>query len=288
MIEKNIVDRVPTYAGRVKLTPVSGQADVFTMERADEPINEGTPINKATLDGISKNRLTGRYYELSATKTTLSTAGGAFNPLPTSWTTTAEGANSGGYSVTASGGINLLYRAFDGNLNTYWAATAKEPWIQLNIPDSITVTKMKIAMTQPDSWGTTTIIQGQKADGTWVNLSTFSLPYSNLIEYTLNNPSVYKAYRLKFTIYESAEIRVFEWQISNWSSATYRYDYKLPDNVAPATWEKGQRVTITVPNYTIVGVVANTLNGVNVNTILQPTRKYELVYNGSTFDAKEV
>ena len=42
-------DRTSTYPGRIKLTPVSGQADTYDMERADEPINEGTPLNKATL-----------------------------------------------------------------------------------------------------------------------------------------------------------------------------------------------------------------------------------------------
>lgn len=42
-------DRVPTYPGRVTLTPVSGQADTFDMARADEPTQEGTPLNKATL-----------------------------------------------------------------------------------------------------------------------------------------------------------------------------------------------------------------------------------------------
>ena len=45
MIEKNIVDRVPTHAGRIKLTPVEGKPDHFIMERADEPIQEGTPLN---------------------------------------------------------------------------------------------------------------------------------------------------------------------------------------------------------------------------------------------------
>ena len=42
-------DRVPTYPGRVRLTPVTGQAGVYDMERADEPTQAGTPINKATL-----------------------------------------------------------------------------------------------------------------------------------------------------------------------------------------------------------------------------------------------
>ena len=42
-------DRVPLYPGRVKLTPVAGQANTYDMSRADSPQQEGTPINKATL-----------------------------------------------------------------------------------------------------------------------------------------------------------------------------------------------------------------------------------------------
>lgn len=42
-------DRIPKYAGRVKLTPVANQPNVYDMVRADEPLQEGTPLNKATL-----------------------------------------------------------------------------------------------------------------------------------------------------------------------------------------------------------------------------------------------
>ena len=42
-------DRVPLYPGRVKLNPVSGQANTFDLTRADQPTQEGTPINKASL-----------------------------------------------------------------------------------------------------------------------------------------------------------------------------------------------------------------------------------------------
>ena len=42
-------DRIPKYAGRVKLTPVADQPNVYDMVRADEPLEEGTPLNKATL-----------------------------------------------------------------------------------------------------------------------------------------------------------------------------------------------------------------------------------------------
>ena len=42
-------DRVPLHPGRVKLTPVAGQENTYDMTRADEPTQEGTPLNKATL-----------------------------------------------------------------------------------------------------------------------------------------------------------------------------------------------------------------------------------------------
>lgn len=41
-------DRVPLYPGRVTITPVSGQANTYDMSRADQPTQEGTPLNKAT------------------------------------------------------------------------------------------------------------------------------------------------------------------------------------------------------------------------------------------------
>ena len=38
-------DRVTQKTGRVKITPENGTAYYATMERADEPIQEGTPLN---------------------------------------------------------------------------------------------------------------------------------------------------------------------------------------------------------------------------------------------------
>lgn len=45
-----VEDRVSTYPGRITLTPVSGQVNVYDMTRSDEPVQEGTPLNKALLD----------------------------------------------------------------------------------------------------------------------------------------------------------------------------------------------------------------------------------------------
>lgn len=42
-------DRISTYPGRVKLTPVTGQENVYDLVRMDEPTVTGTPLNKASL-----------------------------------------------------------------------------------------------------------------------------------------------------------------------------------------------------------------------------------------------
>lgn len=42
-------NREPTYPGRVTLTPVAGLANTYDMDRADQPLQQGTPLNKATL-----------------------------------------------------------------------------------------------------------------------------------------------------------------------------------------------------------------------------------------------
>jgi len=49
------VDRVATHPGRVQLTPVVGQTNIYDMERVDEPTVAGTPINAANLNAMQKN-----------------------------------------------------------------------------------------------------------------------------------------------------------------------------------------------------------------------------------------
>ena len=51
MIE--VKDRVSTYPGRVKLIRTDGSSEYVTLERADSPTQEGTPLNKALFDSIA-------------------------------------------------------------------------------------------------------------------------------------------------------------------------------------------------------------------------------------------
>lgn len=46
------VDRKSTYPGRYKATKTNGTSEYLTLERADEPTTEGTPLNAATLNRL--------------------------------------------------------------------------------------------------------------------------------------------------------------------------------------------------------------------------------------------
>lgn len=52
-----MIDRVPRYPGRVLITPESGQSYYATIERSDQPTQEGTPLNTATLFDASTAKL---------------------------------------------------------------------------------------------------------------------------------------------------------------------------------------------------------------------------------------
>lgn len=64
------VDRKPTRPNRYKVTPENGGAPYYvTLERADEPTVEGTPLNAASLNALLPKPVTasvGQYLRVSA------------------------------------------------------------------------------------------------------------------------------------------------------------------------------------------------------------------------------
>lgn len=52
-------DRIPQKPGRVKITPETGTAYYAIMERADEPIEPGTPLNAGTFNEMLAMMQTG-------------------------------------------------------------------------------------------------------------------------------------------------------------------------------------------------------------------------------------
>lgn len=296
MEEKNIVDRVPTYPGRVKLTPVSGAPDLFTIERADEPTNEGTPIDKATLDSIIQSRLTGRFYVPTANPIKATSRTIKANPIPTgSWVESNgyKDATSGGYLIEGNSIMNSetsTSKAFDGNTNTYWdTGYTGGAQVVITFSTPIVIKKIKLRISHGSAIANFSItISASNDKSNWTTLySGASIP-TILTEFTLTATGEYKYYRL-LTNNGGASVQtyVYDLSISEYEIFDYSLDYVV--SIFPISWTAGQRVTVEIPiNVSTMGLTSNTLNGVPVNTILQPSRRYELTYNGTAFDAKGV
>jgi len=62
------VDRKPTRPNRYKVTPENGTPYYVTLERADEPTVEGTPLNAEVLNNLLPQPTTatvGQYFRVS-------------------------------------------------------------------------------------------------------------------------------------------------------------------------------------------------------------------------------
>lgn len=293
MIEVNFKDRVPTHAGRVKLKPVDGQADTYDMERADDPTETGTPLDKATFDSIIQSRLTGRFYEVAPVLTVENTTAGNITPLPTAnWTLNGiSNASSGAYKVVANSTISSTYsveNAVDGDDETGWGADNNTlHTYTITFPVAIKIKKIGLLLGNAGDFTNYKLtVQGANEGTAWTDLLTVTKYTYVETEYTLTTTGEYDRYRLRFETPSVGRIYIFKITIPEWEANTYSIDF-VTDNM-PLQWDIGQRVTVQIPIYAAFVVDSNTFNGIKVNTILLSGRKYELRYNGTSFDAKEV
>lgn len=297
MIEKTFVDRVPRYPGRVKLTPVPGAENTYTLERADNPTNPGTPIDKAAFDSITKSRLTGRFYVPTVTQTQLAGQSGiTVSPLPSSgWTLDSSNliATNGGYRITASSvgnGNDTPEKAVDGDESTMWRSGAgTSHTLTFSLPNVVMIDKFKMKMSLRNAaYSCHTELQGSINETSWTTIfDTYAKPDA-LQEFTVNISGSYRHYRLNFTHDAATAVYLSDFKISNYDVTMFRNEFTVPE-FPYYVWTKGQRVTIQTPADTgAFAVMSNLLNDELINTILLPSRRYELRYTGTSFTAKEV
>lgn len=294
MLEKDIKDRVPTYPGRILLRPVADMPNYFEIVRADEPTVEGTPLDRAAFNSIIHSRLTGRYYAPTVSKTAIRTQTFLTNPIPKSgWVLDTSGmkGTSGSYVVE----VNSLYssytpeKALDGSMSTEYRSDASgEILFKVTFPSAIKIKKIKMAFRAANyTYAVTTDLQGSNDGTSWSTLLSTTNKPDDLTEFTVTTPGEYSQYRLRFTATETG-IYLYQFEVSECEISSYTNKYTLSSGV-PGTWHTGQVILIQTPaNVDSLAVEENTLNGITINRILQPSKRYELRYNGSAFDTKEV
>ena len=297
MKEVNFKDRISTYPGRVTLEPVEGAVNTYTMTRADEPTEAGTPLDKATLQSITHSRLTGRFYVPTVSNAVGgdSITGVTVSPLPTSGWVYDEGDNkkarSGGYIVTSDSRYNSSWGAAQAFTSDGWrSVSGYNPWLQIETPQAIRVNHIRLALEFGYSDRFQKLdIQGSNNGTTWTTLGTISsVSSTSAITYALGAPGDYKYIRLYFTNRTETSVTVRNLSYTNYDILSYVNNFRISDGV-PGAFTTEQRISIKTPSaLASLAVTANTLNGIPVNTILQANKRYELRYNGAAFDVKEV
>lgn len=117
------VDRVPTYANRVRIVPEDGSAPYYaTMERADQPTVVGTPINAANLNAMQEAAGLTAHRTVYVATTGSDTTGDGSQTAPYATITkalTSIPKNLNGYTASvniAAGTYNeSVYAAYFGN-----------------------------------------------------------------------------------------------------------------------------------------------------------------------------
>ena len=282
MKEIDFEDRIALAPGRVTLTPVEGQPNIYVMQRADVPIKDGTPIDKVLFNSITQSRLTGRFYPLSVIKDVLTSQAYTGTPLPQTWTVETGGttASSGGYIIGATSRIASGYevdKAVDGKTDTQWAGeTAATNYWVIKLPYSIEVTKVSFALGLTVTNSSFKVeFQGSNNGSNWTTLLTVTDAHTDVIEYTLANPGDYQYYRMFFTRGNGGRVYIKELQFTAYNINTY--SNSITAEGMPGEWEVGQRVTVQMPNIAASTVSSNTFMRYPCNMILQPGNSQEFL-----------
>ena len=245
----NVIDRVPALPGRVKVTHADGTTEYITIERADEPIEAGTPINKFLFDSIAesfdtlnkcKNATTSEA-SIAANKNILTFENGLnlntvgriirfkiqdSTAIVTNIIPALSSIDDRGFKVTSkfssSGGTSRNeYKAYDNDENTYASASkvsADDKWrLIVELPFKARAQEIVIVANNYKAGST---IEGSNDGENWTVLKTLDATASSKTKATttssITDQNFYKYYSFNaISTSVSRDILVYKFQISN-------------------------------------------------------------------------
>lgn len=289
----DVKDRVPVKPGRVKFIFDDGTVKYATMERADEAVENGTPINKALFNSIkSGNDLVQKFNVPSAENSSTEN----FLKLDNIITKYEVGMrvllkleqvysqrftqsilpkfssqNEKGYTIT--GPSNNSYVVVDDDDSTYCEGKS-------NLENTITITSPipikpeKIRVRYKGAYNSITLIT--KITLTGVNVKGETVP---LFEEETESASIIdKIIDITTTEFlTSISFKISKSSGGSTSTTVYFYEFDIVQG------ECG-KINPALNSYLNI----NNLGNVLIDTPLALDKKYELVYDGTMFIAKEV
>lgn len=131
-----MTDRIPTHPGRVSLVPVPGETNKYDMTMADEPVDAGTPLNKANLLSDATAAAIGAVYGStpSTPNEAFAALAGAANIEVVEYTGTGTYGTANKCSVTFAHEPKFVIEVPSGAasvVSNYYGYTALLPWAKM-------------------------------------------------------------------------------------------------------------------------------------------------------------
>ena len=247
---KDVLNRIPKYPNRKKITHEDGTIEYVTIEYADEPQEKGTPIDSALFKSIK-----GDLARIDTYRTPIYSQSSESSGTVKSGTYIGLWGNSHyekyGMTVSASSedGENVAYRAMNG-VNGYWSPNAV-PTVATPATYTIKLDK-EIILREFSISGSgnlyckTFALQGSNDGDNYFDIQSISNNTAELHTYSNNGDTYYKYYRLSITASNSSNLpAILEFNITKWIEKT-PYNLLSLEGIPLMAYENNQRLLLDI------------------------------------------
>jgi hypothetical protein len=210
------------------------------------------------------------------------------NPIPVSWEQVVAGMTyrSEEYTITASRfeADGEAYKAFDNDQSTAWAANViSGASLVLELPTAVLIDKIYLMHTAPPA--STLTIEYSHNGYDWNMDTTVTSSTTSGRDVALAGNTA-KYWRLNFSAAGNTVVKVFRWELSDYTITTYTANFEIADL---PTMVENQIILVQInTTHSATGITSNSLNGTPIQSILQAGKKYELTYHTTHYTAKEI
>lgn len=260
---QDIKDRVPTRVldnGAIRYGVYDENGNLIRyeyMKREDEPVEEGTSINRTLFRNLQGDIYTGdRYSEPNSFNYELIEPGGTDDIFLKTWGTLkayTEYVADDGTILKASGvrsetSTYAPVKAVDNDATTYWQSDSNTiSWLQIELPKPREVTKVNTYIASSNaSYFTQAIIQGSMNGLEWIDLATITENQTEATEIQLSNTGAYKFYRIYIELSTASYARVYLFQVLEYADI---YKDVIDVDLPLTSYEKGKIVNLVGGRY---------------------------------------
>ncbi len=203
-------------------------------------------------------------------------------------------------SVTASTAtITNMNNAFDNSDSTYAllkktgsAGEIARGYLYIDMGEAVHSYWARYAESY-SSYGCNFILSASEDNATWVQMGDMSVPGDGIAWKTANTDDYYRYYRIEWSEQHSNGLGLLTLKLDkSYKEETLNYDTLFLNNQLE-NYENGLRCMIEIPaDFAQQGVAVylniNNLGKKLINGTIEANKKYELVYDGTVFNATEV